>query len=102
MSASASQATIDVPALPLSPVSPRGLASSERGPEDGRRILYERLTGAAARERAQRPAPQGAGLSPDIAREIEYLEVWVSTDVSRGWDFRMYSFGGVLVAFRSS
>ena len=98
MHSSASAAAIEMPA----PSSPRADSGTARQAPNGRWILYERLAGAAARERAGRPTPEGAGLPPEATLEIEYVEVWVSPDVSRGCDFRMYSSGGALVAFTCS
>ena len=66
------------------------------------RILYERLTGEAARERARQPEPRGAGLPAEIVDQIEYIEVWSTPNEPAGYDFRAYSFGGVLIASRST
>ncbi|HTO77446.1 MAG TPA: hypothetical protein VMQ61_15335 [Thermoanaerobaculia bacterium] len=67
-----------------------------------RTILYERLTGEAARERARQPEPRGAGLPAEIVDQIEYIEVWSTPNEPVGYDFRGYSFGGVLIASRST
>jgi hypothetical protein len=85
------------------PVSERGLAATapDSRQETGRIILYERLAGNAARERARTPEPQGAGLPPDIVERVEYVEAWSTKSSADGFDFRMYSFGGALIALRS-
>jgi hypothetical protein len=67
-----------------------------------RNILYERLTGEAARQRATDPEPKGAGLTRDEAEKVESIEVWSTPDPADGHDFRMYSFGGALIASRST
>jgi len=86
-------------------VTERGvpIAVKGDGERDGRRtILYERLTGEAARDRARRPEPQGAGLPEEIIDQIEYIEVWSTPKEPTGYDFRVYSFGGTLIASRST
>jgi hypothetical protein len=65
-------------------------------------ILYERLTGDAARSRATSPEPDGAGLTSEQVARVEYIEVWSTPPPARGYDFRMYSFGGALLASRST
>ena len=115
MSGKAMAATTAVPAPPISPafvarpvqrpVATDGLsaAPSDRPDRDRRRtILYERLTGEAARERARQAEPRGAGLPADIVDQIEYIEVWSTPNEPAGYDFRGYSFGGVLIASRST
>jgi hypothetical protein len=72
----------------------------ETGP--GRIILYERLTGEAARERAMSPEPVGAGLAADQVSQVEYVEVWSTPAPARGYDFKLYSFGGALLATRTT
>jgi hypothetical protein len=70
---------------------------------DGNRIiLYERLTGDAARQRATGPEPHGAGMPPEAVERVEYIEVWSTPSSGDGYDFRMYSFGGALIACRST
>ena len=109
MSPSASEAAIDLhtpprPPLaavpPLPPATPAAAAAPM--PWAGRWILHERLAGDAARERAQRATPDGAGLSREEARDVEYVEVWGTPGDTSGFDFRMYNFGGALVAQRST
>jgi len=73
---------------------------TDRDPD--RIILYERLTGEAARRRAMDPEPRGAGMPAEAVEKIEYLEVWSSPGPAGGYDFRMYSFGGALIASRST
>ena len=68
----------------------------------GRVVLYERLSGEAARRRATSPEPEGAGMTPDQVARVEYVEVWSTLPPARGYDFRMYSFGGALLAVRST
>ena len=68
----------------------------------GRVILYERLTGEAARRRATSPEPEGGGMTPEQVARVEYVEVWSTSPPARGYDLRMYSFGGVLLAVRST
>jgi hypothetical protein len=70
--------------------------------ETSRVILYERLTGEQARRRATSPEPKGAGLSQEAAEKVEYVEIWSTPDPADGYDFRMYSFGGALIASRST
>ena len=102
MNPSASAATIDLPTSARMAFAADRLSRSEAGTRDDTRwILYERLSGAAARERAERPSPEGAGLPPEAAHAVEYVEVWGRPGDSRGYDLRMYSFGGRLVAFRN-
>ncbi|HYB53954.1 MAG TPA: hypothetical protein VEG84_08810 [Thermoanaerobaculia bacterium] len=81
-----------------------GLCSgADRSQRDGSRIiLYERLTGDAARKRAMGAEPLGAGMSPEAVEQIEYIEVWSTPGSADGYDFRMYSFGGALIACRST
>jgi hypothetical protein len=79
------------------PIAVQGRPERERN----RTILYERLTGDAARERARQPEPRGAGLPAEIVDQIEYIEVWSTPNEPAGYDFRVYSFGGVLIASRS-
>jgi hypothetical protein len=76
--------------------------ANEAAGEAARVILYERLTGEAARRRATSPEPEGAGMTPEQVARVEYVEVWNTLSPSRGYDFRMYSFGGVLLAARST
>ena len=103
MNPSASVATSDLPVPPGAARVPDSISRSEAGDRDDHRwILYERLSGAAARERAERPSPEGAGLSPEAARAVEYVEVWGAPADPRRYDLRMYSFGGALVAFTRS
>ncbi|HEY7113513.1 MAG TPA: hypothetical protein VIA45_11325 [Thermoanaerobaculia bacterium] len=86
-------------------VTERGVPVSVRVDDERhqqRTILYERLTGEAARERARRPEPLGAGLPPEIVDQIEYIEVWSTPKEPAGYDFRVYSFGGALIASRST
>ncbi len=88
-------------------VTERGVAITVAPSRDHERpgsriILYERLTGDAARQRATDPEPKGAGLTGDEAEKVEYLEVWSTPDPADGYDFRMYSFGGALIASRST
>jgi hypothetical protein len=101
---------------PASKTAPRSQpvrpAATERGTpievvanrtlESGRVILYERLTGVAARERARGTEPQGAGMPAEEVARVEYLEVWSTPPPANGYDFRMYSFGGALLATRST
>jgi len=91
---------------PLLPPASRPAAAETRValPERDRNrtILYERLTGEAARDRARQPEPRGAGLPAEIVDRIEYMEVWGTPNPPAGYDFRGYSFGGVLVASRST
>jgi hypothetical protein len=68
----------------------------------GRVILYERLTGAAARERAIGAEPHGAGMPAEEVARVEYVEIWSTPAPANGYDFRMYSFGGALLATRST
>lgn len=100
-------------ALPFpGPAEPGRPAVTERGVTitvgtDGERdmnriILYERLTGEAARRRAMAPEPQGAGMPPEAVEKVEYVEVWSTPSPAEGYDFRMYSFGGALLASRST
>ncbi len=105
-----------VPAPPINPASVAGIArrpvvtesglpvarSSHPERDRSRTILYERLTGQAARERARQPEPRGAGLPAEIVDQIEYIEVWSTPNEPAGYDFRVYSFGGVLIATRST
>jgi hypothetical protein len=67
-----------------------------------RNNLYEKLTGEAARLRACQPEPRGPGLTREEAEKIECLEVRSTPDPSDGYEFRMYSFGGALIASRST
>jgi hypothetical protein len=101
------------PAPATAPVSqPARPAPSERGtpievvpnrpPGSGRAILYERLTGTAARERAMGAEPHGAGMPAEEVMKVEYVEVWSTPPPANGYDFRMYSFGGALLATRST
>jgi hypothetical protein len=75
---------------------------AHRAPPSGRVVLYERLTGAAARERAMGAEPHGAGMPGEEAAKVEYVEVWSTPPPANGYDFRMYSFGGTLLATRST
>jgi hypothetical protein len=116
MSPTKSEAVDAAAALPpapgTAPVSqPARPAATERGtpievpnrpPGSGRVILYERLTGVAARERARGTEPQGAGMPAEEVARVEYLEVWSTPPPAKGYDFRMYSFGGALLATRST
>ncbi len=109
-------ARIAVPAPPIHPVSfvptaqdpavtgsrPTAAWKGSQDRDRTRSILYERLTGDAARERARQPEPRGAGLPAEIVDQIEYIEVWSTTKEPAGYDFRAYSFGGVLIASRST
>lgn len=70
--------------------------------DDNRIILYERLSGEAARQRATAPEPRGAGMPPEAVEKVEYVEVWSTPNPPEGYDFRMYSFGGALIASRST
>jgi len=105
--------------VPAPPISPAPVARNARRPvvtESGpavtwsghqprdrsRTILYERLNGEAARERARQPEPRGAGLAAEIVDQIEYIEVWSTPNEPAGYDFRAYSFGGILIASRST
>ncbi len=86
-------------------VTERGIpiaVAAEGEPEAGRVILYERLTGDAARVRAMSPEPQGAGMPPEEVARVESVEIWSTPPPSSGYDFRMYSFGGALIASRST
>jgi hypothetical protein len=71
-------------------------------PAAERWILYERLVGAAARARAEACPPEGAGLTVEEALRVEYVEVWGHPGDETGFDLRMYSFGGTVVAVRST
>lgn len=71
---------------------------AETDPADTRFILYERWKGEEARRKAGSPEPQGAGMARAAAEKIEYAEVWGSEDPSDGYDLRVYSFGGNLIA----
>lgn len=116
ISSKALEATPAVPAPPISPAllarpvqrpvaTGSGLSAARSGGHDRdrkRTILYERLTGEAARERARQPEPRGAGLPADIVDQVEYIEVWSTPSEPAGHDFRAYSFGGVLIASRST
>jgi len=86
------------------PAAPeQGSKPAERQDRDGNRIiLYERLTGDAARKRAMGPEPHGAGMPPETVQNVEYVEVWSTPASADGYDFRMYSFGGALIACRST
>jgi hypothetical protein len=77
-------------------------AATLPGRDRSRTILYERLTGDAARERARQPEPRGAGWPAEIVDQIEYIEVWSTPVAPAGYDFRAYSFGGVLIASHST
>jgi hypothetical protein len=81
-------------------VTAHGVTATER--ETQRAVLQERLTGDDARNRATSPEPQGAGLTREAVEKIEYTEIWSNANPSDGYDFRMYSFGGALVATRST
>lgn len=86
-------------------VTERGLpiaVQSDSEPESDRVILYERLTGDAARQRAASPEPQGAGMAAEEVAKIEYVEIWSTPSPAGGYDFRMYSYGGALIAARST
>jgi len=90
---------------PRAAATERGLSATRSAhPERdaGRTILYERLTGDAARERARQPEPRGAGLPAEIVDRIEYIEVWSTPNEPAGFDYRGYSFGGALIASRST
>ena len=94
------------PAAPARPiVTERGVCvpiETSRDREADRNILYERLTGEAARRRATAAEPQGAGMTPEAVEKVEYVEVWSTPAPADGYDFRMYTFGGALVASRST
>src|SRR5262245_26645730 len=75
---------------------------AQRPMQSGRLVLYERLTGAAARERAMGAEPHGAGMPAEEVAKVEYVEVWSTPPPANGYDFRMYSFGGALLATRST
>ena len=92
------------PAIGGSAATERGAsAPSEAGERQGNRvILYERLTGEEARRRAMGSEPQGAGMPREAVEKVEYVEVWSTQNPADGYDFRMYSFGGALVASRST
>ena len=81
-------------------VTENGVTVAERGGTPI--ILYERLTGEEARRRAESPEPQGAGMAREAVEKVEYVEVWSTQDPADGYDFRMYSFGGALIASRST
>lgn len=81
-------------------VTEHGVTATQR--EGSRVILYERLTGEEARRRATSPEPQGAGLAKEAVERVEYVEVWSTQNPADGYDFRMYSFGGALIASRST
>ena len=86
-------------------VTERGVSvpiETSRDREADRNILYERLTGEAARRRAAEPEPLGAGMAPEAAEKVEYVEVWSTPAPADGYDFRMYTFGGALIASRST
>ncbi len=85
---------LDIPA-PQRPV-PVAVPSAAVPCED-RFILEERLEGESARLRAARPRPEGAGLSSESVRHVRYLEAWVDRS-GDGVEFRLYSFGGELLA----
>lgn len=94
------------PAASVRPaVTERGVSvpiETTRDREADRNILYERLTGEAARRRATAPEPQGAGMTPEDVEKVEYVEVWSTSAPADGYDFRMYTFGGALIASRTT
>ena len=81
---------------------PTAAWNSSQDRDRTRSILYERLTGDAARERARQPEPRGAGLPAEIVDQIEYIEVWSTPNEPTGYELRVYSFCGVLIATRST
>jgi hypothetical protein len=78
------------------------VSDAPAGSGSGRVILYERLTGEAARRRATSPEPEGAGMTSEQVAGVEYIEIWSTPPPACGYDFRMYSFGGALLASRST
>ena len=95
-------AAAGAPARRVAIVEKGGVPPAPRPAARGRAILYERLTGDEARRRAMSPEPSGAGMTREAAEGVEYLEVWTALKPSAGFDFRMYSFGGALVAARTT
>lgn len=88
----------------LLPPAPRALQPVPALPaaEPDHFILDERLMGDAARRRSTAASPDGAGLSPELAAKVEYVEVWRAPNPPLGVTYRMYDFGGRLVAVRSA
>ena len=85
------------------PVTEQGVAAAADPRREGHRvILYERLTGEEARQRAASPEPHGAGMLPEAVDKVEYVEVWGTQNPADGCDLRMYSFGGALITSRST
>lgn len=66
-----------------------------------RGFLCEKLRGEAARRLAREPE---MGIPPEMTRIVEVAEIWDrrSPRVGPGQDFRFYSAGGVLLAFRTA
>jgi hypothetical protein len=61
--------------------------------------LNDTMTGAEARKMAAEPRPFGAGLSPEIAANVERLELWYSTldDLGDDWcEWKAYNELGLL------